>query len=136
MDTYCKRKGKTVPKLNLITPPDKLFNESLSILLIHPSNDIKNALQEVIKGYSDDVNVFLYEQDDNEQDVDWLLSVCQMVDYTVFDIDNSSPVVRKLASYIVSKSNTYWLTNEPNPVYTMLSVKQIYNLDFLNQEEY
>ena len=121
-----------MPKLNLITPPDKLFNDSLSILLIYPSDDIKNDLQEVIKDSTDDVNVFIYALEDTEQDLDWLLSVCGLVEYVIFDVDKSSPDVRKLASYIISKSNTYWLTNEPNPLYTMLSVKQIYNLDFLN----
>ena len=121
-----------MPKLNLITPPDKLFNESLSILLIYPSTDIKNAIQDVLKDYTDDINVFIYELDDKEQNIDWLLSVCSLAEYVVFDVDNSSPDVRRLASYIISKSNTYWLTNEPNPLYTILSVNQIYNLDFLN----
>ena len=123
-----------MPKLNLITPPDKLFNDSLSILLIYPSDDIKNDLQEVIKDSTDDVNVFIYALEDTEQDLDWLLSVCSLVEYVIFNVDDSSPDVRKLASYIISKSNTYWLTKEPNPLYTMLSVKQIYNLDFLNPE--
>lgn len=123
-----------MPKLNLITPPDKLFNDCVSILLIYPSNEIKDELQDHIKLQDKDVNVYMYQQEEHEQDHDWLLSVCRMVDYVIFDIDNSSPDVRMLASYIVSKSNTYWLTNAVNPVYTLLSVKQIYNLDFLKQE--
>lgn len=123
-----------MPKLNLITPPDKLFNDCYSVLLVYPSEAVKNELQEHIKLQDKDVNVYLFQQDDNEQDLDWLLSVCHLVDVVILDLDNSSPEVRKLASYIISKSNTYWLTNEPNPLYTMLSVKQIYNLDFLKQE--
>ncbi len=123
-----------MPKLNLITPPDKLFNDCISILLIYPSNAIKDELQDHIKLQDKDVNVYMYQQEEHEQNHDWLLSVCRMVDYVIFDIDNSSPDVRMLASYIVSKSNTYWLTNAVNPVYTLLSVKQIYNLDFLKQE--
>lgn len=133
-NAYILHKGKNVPKLNLITPPDKLFNECYSILLIYPSDATKDELQEHIKLQDRDVNVYLYNQDDHEQDLDWLLSVCHIVDVVVLNLDNSSPEVRKLASYIISKSNTYWLTNEANPLYTMLSVKQIYNLDFLTQE--
>jgi len=123
-----------VPKLNLITPPDKLFNDSYSILLVYPSTDVKAEIQEIIRTQDKDVNVYMFEQDDKEQDLDWLLSVCHLVDVVVLDLDHSSPEVRKLASYIIAKSNTYWLTNEPNPLYTMLSVKQVYNLDFLKQE--
>jgi len=123
-----------MPKLNLITPPDKLFNDSSSLLLIHPSNDLKDELQTVLQTQDNDINVYMYELDDVEQNIDWLLSVCHLADYVIFDLDKSTPNVRKLASYIISKSNTYWLTNEANPLYTMLSVKQIYNLDFLKQE--
>lgn len=123
-----------MPKLNLITPPDKLFNECYSVLLIYPSDDIKNDLQDSIKLQKKDINVYVFEPDAKEQNLDWLLSVCHLVDVVILDVDNSSVEVRKLASYIISKSNTYWLTNEPNPLYNMLSVKQIHNLDFLKQE--
>lgn len=123
-----------MPKLNLITPPDKLFNECYSILLIYPSDAVKDELQDHIKLQDKDVNVYVFAQDDNEQDLDWLLSVCHIAHVVILDLDNCSPEVRKLASYIISKANTYWLTNEPNPLYNMLSVKQIHNLDFLTQE--
>jgi hypothetical protein len=123
-----------MPKLNLITPPDKLFNDCVSFLLIYPTDDIKDDLQEVIKSQKDDVNVYVYSPEDAEQDATWLLSVVNLVDYVIFNVDDCSPEVRKLASYIISKSNTYWLTKEANPVYNVLSVKQIYTLDFLKQE--
>jgi len=123
-----------VPKLNLITPPDKLFNDCYGVLLVYPSDEIKNELQECIRLQNKDVNVYIFEPGEKEQDLDWLLSVCRLVDAVILNVDNCSPEVRKLASYIISKPNTYWLTNETNPLYTMLSVKQIYNLDFLKQE--
>jgi len=123
-----------VPKLNLITPPDKLFNDGITITMIYPSAALKDEMQSVLHTQETDINVYVYELDEHEQNLDWLLSVCRMSDYVILDLDNSSQQVRMLASYLISKSNTYWLTNSPNSVYTMLSVKQIYNLDFLKQE--
>jgi len=123
-----------VPKLNLITPPDKLFNDCITITMIYPSAALKDEMQAVLHTQETDINVYVYELDEHEQNLDWLLSVCRMSDYVILDLDNSSQQVRMLASYLISKSNTYWLTNSPNSVYTMLSVKQIYNLDFLKQE--
>jgi len=123
-----------VPKLNLITPPDKLFNDCITITMIYPSAALKDEMQSVLHTQETDINVYVYELDEHEQNLDWLLSVCRMSDYVILDLDNSSQQVRMLASYLISKSNTYWLTNSPNSVYTMLSVKQIYNLDFLKQE--
>lgn len=123
-----------MPKLNLITPPDKLFNDCITITMIYPSAALKDEMQAVLHTQETDINVYVYELDEHEQNLDWLLSVCRMSDYVILDLDNSSQQVRMLASYLISKSNTYWLTNSPNSVYTMLSVKQIYNLDFLKQE--
>lgn len=123
-----------MPKLNLITPPDKLFNDCITITMIYPSAALKDEMQSVLHTQETDINVYVYELDEHEQNLDWLLSVCRMSDYVILDLDNSSQQVRMLASYLISKSNTYWLTNSPNSVYTMLSVKQIYNLDFLKQE--
>lgn len=123
-----------MPKLNLITPPDKLFNDGITITMIYPSAALKDEMQSVLHTQETDINVYVYELDEHEQNLDWLLSVCRMSDYVILDLDNSSQQVRMLASYLISKSNTYWLTNSPNSVYTMLSVKQIYNLDFLKQE--
>jgi hypothetical protein len=102
--------------------------------MIYPSAALKDEMQSVLHTQETDINVYVYELDEHEQNLDWLLSVCRMSDYVILDLDNSSQQVRMLASYLISKSNTYWLTNSPNSVYTMLSVKQIYNLDFLKQE--
>jgi hypothetical protein len=123
-----------MPKLNLITPPDKLFNDCITITMVYPSNAIKDEMQAILHTQETDINVYVYELGDKEQNLDWLLSVCRMSDYVILDLDNSSQKVRMLASYLIAKSNTYWLTQAPNSVYTMLSVKQIYNLDFLKQE--
>lgn len=123
-----------MPKLNLITPPDKIFNDCYSVLLIYPSDEIKDELQTLIAKQDSDVNVYVYNQDDNDQAIDWLLSMCCIANSVIFNVDDSSPDVRKLASYIISKSNTYWLTKEPDPLYTILSVKQIHNLQYLTLE--
>lgn len=122
-----------MPRINLITPPDKLHNNCYSILLIYPSEPLKDDFQRIISEWDNDLNVYIYQLQETEHNFDWLLSVCKMSDVVIFDIDNSDTEVRKLASYIVANSNTYWLTNEAQPVYTMLSVNRIYNLSFLNQ---
>ena len=124
-----------MPNIAVITPPDTLHNLDLSILLIYPSKEVKCDFQTQVQDWDTNFNLYLYSQDSNEHDIDWLLNKVKSCDITIFDIDNSTPEVRNLASYIIANSNTYWLTNEAQPVYNYLSVKRVYELSFLNRKD-
>ena len=60
-------------KITLITPPDKLFNMNLSYLLIKPSTQVKEQFQIILSQILEDVNVFVYDEDDH--DIGWLLGI-------------------------------------------------------------
>lgn len=115
----------TMNKINLITPPDKLYNECFSILLISPTDFIKQQLQSIVQEIDIPINIYLYEEDN----IDWLLDIASSVDYIVIDLDNCDSKVRELCSYFVAKPKTYWLTQGENTVYNMLSVNRIYDLE-------
>ena len=121
-------------KINIITPPDKIFSDCLNILLIHPSESIKNELQNILENYENSCNIYVYENktyDPNE--IDWLLTVFNVCNLCIIDLDNSSPQVRMLSSYLIAKPKTYWLTNGEDVVYTHISNNRIYDLDFMSQ---
>ena len=114
----------------LITPPDKIFNQNSSCLLIYPTEAVRREATEIIAELPQPQNVYLYAvEDDYDHDIDWLLSVSKFADTTVLDIDNSAPVIRDLASYLVSLPKTYWLTQEDKSCYSMLSPNRIWGLD-------
>ena len=71
--------------INLITPPDILYDQNTSILLVHPSQKIKEQLNEVLKDVEQDINIYLYEAEDEEQ---WMLNLHRMCEYVVIDIYN------------------------------------------------
>jgi len=119
-------------KINLITPPDKLFNKNYSFLLIYPSKAVKEEFQTYLENLKQSLNVYLYELPDEEENLDWLLTLCKMSETVIFDVDNSTQRVRQLAAYIISNTNTYWLTNSADTVYNQVSINRVYNLDFLN----
>ena len=121
--------------VNVITPPDILYTQVETFLLIQPSTEIRQQFQLLIKDFERPMNVYLYDpKNDSEQNYEWLLNVSKIVDYTIMDIDNCDPTVRNLASYIVSLPNTFWLTNDEITPYNKLSVKRIYNLDWLYEQ--
>jgi hypothetical protein len=120
-------------KILLITPPDKVFNQSKSCLMIHPGETIRQEYQNILADSKEAQNIYLYNLNDDEHDIDWLLSIANTVDVIIFDIDNSSQEVKMLASYLVSLPKTYWLTKEDTWCYSKLSMNRVYGLDTIQQ---
>jgi len=121
-------------KINIVTPPDLLFNDSLQLLLVHPSEQLQNDLQDTFLAKTNtDVNLYVYNKSVKvTKEVEWLLSIFKQCDVAILDIDNSTAWVRDLASYMIAKNKTYWLTNGHDSVYNSLSNNRVYNLDFLS----
>lgn len=114
-------------KINLITPPDLLFNLSPSLLLIKPSLIVKQQMQKYLSQSIDEVNVFIY--DDDEVDINWLLSVHFRADVTVIDIDNCDPTTKLFVTYMIAHPETYYITNDAITPYGLISKNRIYDLD-------
>lgn len=117
-------------QITVITPPDKLFNSTPSLLVISPGNDVKIKVHDFISTYPDELNVYFYENSD--ADPAWVLSVVSLVNCVVFDLDNADPVMRNFASYIISKSNVFYLTNDTLTPYNLISNNRVYDLNFLS----
>jgi len=114
-------------KINIITPPDKLFNLNPSLLLVNPSLVVKQQMQKYLSCSIDEVNVFVY--DDTEHDLDWLLSVHYRADVTVIDIDNCEPTTKLFVTYMIAHPETYYISNDELTPYGLISKNRIYDLD-------
>lgn len=115
--------------ITLITPPDKVFNKNKSILLVYPSDQSRNEIQNILAELKDPINVYLYNED---VDIDWLLTTHKFCDVVFLDIDNFPAEMSKLTSFLVSFSNTFWLTKGEHLYYNKLSNKRVYDYNFLN----
>lgn len=120
-------------KITIITPPDKIFNQDYTFLLIYPSAAVKEQFQRSIAYVDLPITVYKYEPDELDSDVDWLLSVTKIAHTVILDLDNCPPKIKQIAAYILSNSNTYWLTKSNDTYYNKLNVNQVYNLDFIQQ---
>ena len=119
-------------KINVITPPDKLFNLNISYLLVNPSMYVKQQFQSILSKSVDDLNIFIYEQD--ESDIGWLLSVSQQVDMIIIDIDFCNEITRQFVTFMLAQPNTYYITNDEVIPYNLISKNRIYDLDFIVQQ--
>jgi hypothetical protein len=125
-------------KITVITPPDKLFNLTLSYLLVKPSNHVKQQFQAILSKSIDDLNVFIYDQNDN--DISWLLSICHQTDVVIIDVDNCDPVTKQFITFMIAQPNAHYITNDEITPYNLISKNRIWDLDFIveqiqNQDE-
>ena len=116
-------------KITLITPPDKLFNMNLSYLLIKPSTQVKEQFQIILSLILEDVNVFVYDEDDH--DIGWLLSISQQVEVIIIDVDNCDAITSQFITFLLAHPNSYYITNDDTIPYKLISKNRIYNLDWI-----
>ena len=115
----------------LITPPDIVRNHNFSLLLVHPSKQMREDLTAIVEPYNISMNLYMY--DEELPRYDWLLNIAKMSDIVVIDIDNCPPETREIVPYLLGQSNLYWLTQGENLVYNTLSTNRIYSLEWITQ---
>ena len=119
-------------RITLITPPDKLFNMNLSYLLLKPSNHIKQQFQTILSQSIDDLNIFIYDNDDH--DISWLLSIAIQVDCVIIDIDNCDPITTQFVTFMLAQPNAYYITNDEITPYKLISKNRIYDLEWIIEQ--
>ena len=119
-------------KITLITPPDKLFNMNLSYLLVKPSNYVKEQFQTILSNSIDDVNVFVFDNEDT--DIGWLLSISQQVEIIIIDVDNCDPITQKFITFMLAHPSSHYITKDDTTPYNLISKNRIYNLDWIVEQ--
>jgi hypothetical protein len=118
-----------IGKINLITPPDKLFNLNPGYLLVKPSTKVKMQFQQLLSQSIDDLNVYIYDTD--ESNIEWMLSISQQADIIIIDIDNCDDITKQFVSFLLAQPNTHYLTTDEVTPWGLISRNRIYNLDWI-----
>jgi hypothetical protein len=116
-------------KINLITPPDVLFNLSPTFLLVKPSTAIKMQFQKLLSTSMDDINVFIYDTDEN--DVAWMLNAAVNADVVIIDVDNCDPTTKNFIGYVLGQPNAYYLTADEITPWQLINRNRIYDLNWI-----
>lgn len=116
-------------QITLITPPDRLFNSNITYLLVKPSNYVKEQFQTILSQSIDDLNVYIFDNDDT--DISWLLSVSHQADCIIVDIDNCDPITIKFVVFLLSHPKAHYLTKDEGTPYNLISKNRIWDLDWI-----
>jgi ferric iron reductase protein FhuF len=119
-------------KINLITPPDSLFNSNISYLLVKPSTKLKVQFQTILSAIDEEINVYIYDND--VIDIQWMLNAANNVDVIIVDIDNCDPITKNFVALMLSLPITHYLTADETIPWNLISRNRIYNLDWLVEQ--
>lgn len=119
-------------KVTLITPPDILPNRTQSILLVTPTSDIKDFLDNYLKTFNANIHVYLYTPTD--VDIKWLLTVAVRAEAVILDCDNVPDDASHFLSYIISMPNTYYRITNPKVDYSVINPNRFYDFPNLNEK--
>jgi hypothetical protein len=117
----------------VITPPDILYNNVFKVLLVNPSPEIKNDMQDLLTDYPVDMNIYIYDHVPPEEEPAWLIQVAEQADLIVVNIPNCFGETKQLVTYLLGKNKTFYLTMHDGIPYNMLcrneitSIKEISN---------
>lgn len=125
-------KQKILKTVTLVTPPDILPNRTQSILLITPSDDIKNFLDHFLKEFNANLHVYLYTA--SEKDIKWALTVAVRAEAVIVDCDNVPSDLNHFLSYIISMPNTYYRITDPKVDYSIINPNRFYDFPNLNEK--
>jgi hypothetical protein len=105
---------------------------TLGYLLVKPSVYVKQQFQAILSKSIDDINVFIFDEEEN--DIEWMLSVAQQADVIIIDMDNCDPVTRQFATLLLAQANTHYITTDEITPYNLISRNRIYNLDWIVEQ--
>lgn len=119
-------------KINLITPPDNLFNSNLSYLLVKPSTKLKIQFQTILSSIDEEINVYIYDND--VVDVAWMLNAANNSHVIIVDVDNCDEITKNFIALLLSLPITHYLTSDEITPWSLISRNRIYNLDWLVEQ--
>lgn len=96
----------------------------MKALLINPTADEKNHIQEWLR--ENDLEICLYVYN-NDQDIQWLINTSIICDSVYFNVDNTEDISYHYVSYLIS--NTKVTYKSQNLDYSIINKDRIYNID-------
>ena len=102
----------------MITEPDKLLNNRVSVLLVVPDDDIKSQFNDIMK----------------EMDIEWLVEVARDVDHVILNCDGMWKD-RWIVGYLLQLSHCYFRHMGSTEAfgYNIVNNNKIWDLKYLKE---
>jgi hypothetical protein len=121
---------EAMSKIKIITAPDKVFDQALSITVVCPGEALKASLQNYLTSTDLDINIYLHDT----ENIEWLLTVARMSNYILIDIDNCDIYTSHFLGYLLTLPNTYYKCEHMKVKWDLLNKNRFYDFPNINEE--
>lgn len=118
--------------IKVITAPDIVYDQSYKILIINPADDLKLNLEQWALNSNKHLSIYYYTAEDS--DLSWLLTVANISDLILLDLDNLTANVEILQSYLISLPQTHYRCKNVKAPWHLLNKNRFW--DFPTIKEY
>jgi len=117
-------------KITLITPPDIYENSNPSILFCHLTEKDQEIVSKWLaeKDIENKFNFYVYN---GEADIGWLFYATGVCQHKYLDVDNMNNITTAVSSYLLSKNNFYYKTQDENlaAIYNHINTNRINQIE-------
>jgi hypothetical protein len=117
-------------KITLVTSPDFFENSNDSVLFMHLNDEEQASISIWLKNtdIKDNINFYLYS---GEDDIPWLFYAMGICKHKYINIDGYTDITKTLSSYILSKSDVHYKTNDDTlaKIYSYINHNRIINIE-------
>jgi len=117
--------------INVITPPDFLYNENPNVLLINLNKKHKDILNAFLLDLDTGLNLYLF---DNHNDSEWILQAAAASDFVFVDLDNCGNQMKLIIGNLLSMNKTFYLTNDGSLPYNKLNPNKVDSMDLFAEK--
>ena len=96
----------------LITPPDQVWNDNLSIFLIDFAWDQINQIVDPLRGSPIDLNIYVYQTSD--ENATWLMNVANACDLVIMNVEKTSKNDIFKGRLLNNAKKVYYTTGRPD----------------------
>ena len=96
----------------------------MKALLINPTADEKNHVQEWLKDSDVEMALYVYN---NDNDITWLLNVASTSDSIYFNVDNTTDISYNYISYLIANQKVTYKSQQLE--YSLLNQNRTYDID-------
>jgi hypothetical protein len=111
--------------IKIVTCPDVIFDKSRKVFSICPGADLVNKLEDWAVDQEDSISLYYFN--DKDTDLKWLMTIANISDLIILDIDYIDGHTNHFLSYLLGFTKTYYRCSHMQQPWNLINTNRFYD---------